>query len=302
MDKLTDRGSLFRDDISAGTETLIKTPVLGSNAPEMGWRHPLATEPLKGQEGIDNFNKIVHHNRHSARTSVQVNNNERSLTSSERLFVRAIEPQEIYKCVMTARPIDRIAAAIYLSGKSFRGISEDANLGVNYISQMLNKQIVPKNDILVAICETLDVDTGWALTGRPGNSRIDALLDLFENVPFEAKRDAFNILARGNELSLDDLKEVAEATNTSVESLQKWISGTESDFETTVEHAAFNELASIANGHELEFELLKEALAEAYDIEREIYGQLGPSSARAKLVKEIYALKLTNRSKASTAP
>ncbi|ERP98298.1 hypothetical protein Q669_24200 [Labrenzia sp. C1B10] len=286
MNENSDRQSLFGNNVAAIGQPLVQPPVSGSDATEVTFRHALATLTFESEEKIDGFEQLVYHGPDNARLCVQVN-------MFELFLMRAAHEKQLYKSGMNASPVDRIAAALLLSGKSFRKISEAAKLGVNYVSHFFIKQTLPKNDTLAALCKVVGVDMNWVLTGLPRNKRIDTLLDLFSHLSFDQKREAIAKLAEGEKLSVEDLSHVSEQTNTPIEDLREWISGNETTL--TIDHstAAFDELSRIANGRELDIELLQESLEEAYELEFAIAGRLGPPEKRAQLVKKIYALKLS---------
>jgi len=284
MNERLNRSGLFGQNISAPRKSFAKSPITCGNPAKMSARHALAALAFESQIGVDRFKQIMWHEPHDARLCVHVNN-------CKRFIVRATHGKQLYKSGMTATSFDRIAAAILLSGKSFRSISESAKLGVNYVSQMFIKQNPPKNETLAALCEVLDIDAGWVLTGNPSNPRIDSLLTLLAELPFETKRSTIEVVAKGDSVKFEELNRSARETGIPVETLRAWISDTGSEYAGSDSAAAFDELTRIANGQELDFELLREALAEAYEIEHAILGRLGPPETRAKLVKEIYSLK-----------
>jgi len=279
----------FRNDVSTIRKTFTKTPIANGYASEMRLGHALPALTFEGKKCVDSFKQLVWHEPHDARLCVQVN-------KSERFIVRATHGKQLYKSEMTATSFDRIAAAILLSGKSFRSISETAKLGVNYVSQMFIKQHPPKNETLSALCDVLNIDAGWVLTGKPNNPRIDSLLVLLSGLPFEQKRSTIEVVAKGNGVKFEELNNASLQTGVPVEALRVWISDAKLDAANGDSAAAFDELTRIANGQELDFELLREALAEAYEIEHAILGRFGPPETRAKLVKEIYSLKLSRTS------
>lgn len=292
MNENSDRQCLLGDNVTTIGQPLIQPPVSGCDATEVTFRHALAALTLESEEDIDGFEQLVCHKLDNARLCVHVN-------SYERFMMRAAHEKQLYKSGMNASPVDRIAAALLLSGKSFRKISEAAKLGVNYVSHFFVKQTLPKNDTLAALCNVVEVDMNWVLTGVPRNKRIDSLLELFSHLTFDQKREAIAKLAEGEKLSVEDLSQVSEQTNTPVEDLRAWISGAENSRSTDDSTAAFDELSRIANGRELDIELLQESLEEAYELEYAIAGRLGPPEKRAQLVKKIYALKLSKSDRSS---
>jgi len=197
---------------------------------------------------------------------------------------------------MSTRPIDRIAAAILLSGQSKRSLSKSAKLGVNAVSQLFTKEQMPGHKGLSALCDVLSIDMGWVLTGTPRNPSIDTLLEIVDGLSFDEKSKVVERLASREKLTLDELRSISEEAQLPFDALQSWVIGKEAQPSDPASVAAFDELAMIANGNELNSDLLMEALEEAYQIEREVYGKLGPAATRAKLVKRIYALKISGKS------
>ncbi|WP_298981510.1 hypothetical protein [uncultured Roseibium sp.] len=289
MDELPNSRRLLGYDVTAADKTFVQSPVLDSHTPEMLGRHALSTTLLERQKGFDGLDQVMGHECDNARLCVHVN-------TDERFNVRAIAPEELYKSSMSARPIDRIAAAILLSGKSNRSISKSARLGVNAVSQLFTLERMPGPKGLVQLCDALSIDAGWVLTGKPGNPKIDEILVVADALSFDEKRTFLKSLAQGDQLSIDELKQLAVGANVSLEAIQKWLLGEPISAKNPEDIAALDELAAIANGNDLDTELLMAALEEAYEIERQVYGKLGPPSTRAKLVKKIYALKLADAS------
>ncbi|QFT31784.1 hypothetical protein FIV00_14930 [Labrenzia sp. THAF82] len=289
MDELPNGRRFLGDNVTTANKTFVQSSVLDSHPPEMIGRHTLAASLLERQECFDGLDQLMGHERDNARLCVHVYNN-------ERFYVRAITHEELYKSSMSARPIDRIAAAILLSGKSNRSISKSARLGVNAVSQLFTLERMPGQKGLAQLCDALSIDAGWVLTGKPANPKIDEILAIADALSFEEKRTFLKSLSQGDQLSIDEMKKLASDARVSFEALQNWILGSTNGSATPETVAAFDELASIANGNELDTELLMASLEEAYEIERQVYGKLGPASTRAKLVKKIYALKLADTS------
>ncbi|WP_298958434.1 hypothetical protein [uncultured Roseibium sp.] len=289
MDELPNSPRLLGDDVATADKTFVQSPILNSHSPEMMGRHALAASLLERQESFDRLDQLMGHASDNARLCVHVNHD-------ERFYVRAITHEEHYKSYMSARPIDRIAAAILLSGKSNRSISKSAKLGVNAVSQLFTLERMPGQKGLAQLCDALAIDAGWVLTGKPANPRIDEILAITDALSFDEKRTFLKSLSQGEQLSIDEMKHLATDARVSFETLQNWILGGSNGGTTPDSVAAFDELASIANGNELDTDLLMASLEEAYEIERQVYGKLGPASTRAKLVKKIYALKLADAS------
>ncbi|MEP3012821.1 MAG: helix-turn-helix domain-containing protein [Hyphomicrobiales bacterium] len=187
--------------------------------------------------------------------------------------------------------IDRLAAAILLSDRSLSSLAEAAKLGRNYVSQMLANETPPTNDALIAICNVLQVDAHWVMTGIPRNSKLDGLLEICANLDFASKKSVFRALSRGSEQPIGRIRQLSKEYNLSLTSLQEWIEHTDNPNLTDTSTLAFEELSSLAAGQEIDMVLMREALEEAYEIENQVLGQLGPVQKRAKLVREIYNLK-----------
>lgn len=192
--------------------------------------------------------------------------------------------------------IDRLAAAILTSGESLSSISETAKLGRNYASQMLSNETTPKSEALVALCTTLGIDSQWAMTGTPANPKLDGILELSSALDFESKKEVFKAMAPGSAQSLDSLHHISQSFGIPLSSLQGWIEKDAAPAESPSADA-FEELSNLANGQEIDIQLMRESLQEAYEIEIQVLGKLGPVQKRSRLVREIYALKLAHANK-----
>lgn len=283
---------LARANITPTAKPFIQTPIAYRYSTEMRGGHALSTVPFQREKNFDDRKEFVCHSNTNARISVHV--------KFDKLFnVRATQKKELYKCFMDMRPLDRITAAILISGKPLRDVSKKAGLGVNFASQMLRDEKPPKQQSLEALSVAVEIDPNWTITGHPENPKIDRLLEIFAEVDFHARQKAFRALAKGSELSLSELSDLSKSTNVPLEALQAWISSKDSTQISDRNDEALTELALIANGKELDLDILRAALEEAYEVEFAILGRLGPSKKRAELVREIYDLRLNKQKKSS---
>ncbi|MEQ8784206.1 MAG: hypothetical protein RIE06_31450 [Roseibium album] len=274
--------------ISTATKSLIQSPVTYRHPTEMRRGHSLSAIAFEFEKDIDGIDEVVCHTDTNARISVHVNN-------IARFNVRATLEKELYKYAMDTRPLDRITAAILISGKPLRDISKTAGLGVNFASQMLRDEKPPKQQSLEALSIAVEVNPNWTMTGNPKNPKIDRLLEIFSETDIHTRQKAFRTLSKGSDLSLSDLSDLCDSSNVPLEALQSWIANAEHTFNSGKNTEAFTELAMIAHGKELDLDLLREALEEAYEVEFAILGRLGPSKKRAELVREIYDLRLNKQ-------
>ena len=290
MNVSTDRQSFPRNNVSARLETLNKPPVARGDTTEMRGRHPFTASSLESDETLNCSEQIVHHSEYDARKRVHVNND-------ARVIVRASKSKGSYKCAMTVQPIDRIAAAILLSGRSLRDISKSSGQGVNFVSQMLNSGKISKNEGVSAISQELGIDASWTFTGHPSNPRLDRLIELFTHLDFEQKKNAFRTLSAGKSQTIENLQRLAETSNVPLSDIQAWLEGAQIPSLQGDAAIAFEEINNIASGQEIDLPLLLESVHEAYEVIREILGHLGPTNKRAILIRDIYREKLAEREK-----
>jgi transcriptional regulator with XRE-family HTH domain len=97
----------------------------------------------------------------------------------------------------------RLTACLEKDGSSLRSISLQAGLGANYLSQMINDNKEPGIEIVLRLCNILNVSVTYIVTGKELSKLDEELLVLLADVDVEAKihlRDFLrNILAgRGN--------------------------------------------------------------------------------------------------------
>lgn len=90
---------------------------------------------------------------------------------------------------------DRLIRAIERDGRSPRAISLAANLGPNFLGQMLERGTSPSTQALVSVCSALGISLTYIFTGADMSTEDEELLRLAAHLP-EKQRDLLIEMAR----------------------------------------------------------------------------------------------------------
>jgi transcriptional regulator with XRE-family HTH domain len=90
---------------------------------------------------------------------------------------------------------ERLIEAIEADGRSPRAISLAANLGPNYLAQMIERGTAPSTPALVSLCEVLNVSLTYIFTGAAMSPDQEELLRLSAELP-EKQKDLLIEMAR----------------------------------------------------------------------------------------------------------
>ncbi|HEX9595743.1 MAG TPA: helix-turn-helix transcriptional regulator [Anaerolineales bacterium] len=96
---------------------------------------------------------------------------------------------------MDTRWRERLVQAIESDGRTPRAISLAANLGPNFISQMLERGTSPSTQALVSLCGVLGVSLTYIFTGAEMSPEDEDLLRLAAVLP-EKQKDLLIEMAR----------------------------------------------------------------------------------------------------------
>ena len=90
---------------------------------------------------------------------------------------------------------NRLLAAIETDPRTPRAISLAANLGPNFLSQMIERGTSPSTQALVSLCETLGVSLTYIFTGAEMTPDQEELLRLSAKMP-DRQKDLLIEMAR----------------------------------------------------------------------------------------------------------
>lgn len=82
---------------------------------------------------------------------------------------------------------DRLLEAIEKDGRTPRAISLAANLGPNFLGQMIRRGTAPSTPAVVALCQVLKISLTYLFTGVEMSPEDEELLSLSGNLPDERK-------------------------------------------------------------------------------------------------------------------
>lgn len=187
-------------------------------------------------------------------------------TETPRIYVRASVQSTLYNSRMGVTWQDRLKAAWAFSGLSMRKASKMARLGDNYLSQAFKSQGEPRLGDLDRIARTLNVPTGWILSGLPASNELDELTTITTGMEWQdaqAAAEQFRMRVQGS-------KSLALPAPTT-------------DFESDADG-----LETDASGSSIDLELFKEAHDLAIQYEQRLSGTMQSAEKRMELVKFLY--------------
>jgi hypothetical protein len=89
----------------------------------------------------------------------------------------------------------RLLKAIEKDGRSPRAISLAANLGPNYLAQMIDRGTAPSTPALVSLCDVLNISVTYVFTGADMTPDQEELLRLSAEMP-DRQKDLLIEMAR----------------------------------------------------------------------------------------------------------
>lgn len=124
-----------------------------------------------------------------------------------------------YNTRMSVGWLHRITLAVELSGRVKSELSKAAGFGVNYVSQMITEGKMPSGNRLARLCEELNVDQSWVLTGAPANPRLDRIVEIISELPTELEKTAYMFFSN-REVSQRELLSLSDASGISLDDLR----------------------------------------------------------------------------------
>ncbi|WP_150526796.1 hypothetical protein [Roseibium sediminis] len=268
-------------NLSTIAQTLQKSAILDRFPTEMLVGHALAFRPLECEEFINGSEQIVHHGDHIERNSVQVKPN-------ERLNVSDFAIRAIYNCRMEITWLDRIVAAISLTGQSYRTISQNASLGPNFVSEMIRLNRLPKTAQLQALCDALDIRSSWVLEGTPTHPAQERLVKLVAHLQPEERLRTMKKVGSAKDYSFSQLQDLADQEGISLDAIQKALHFSSSDTAASATALEGAGVEAIAMAKDADLNLLMEIYQDVLDMEQAILGRRGRFNNRHELIREIY--------------